>query len=175
MVADALRKAGESTTAHDEAFGQDTTDLEWLADVGRRGWVVLTKDARMYTIMRNLCVDHIRKASLRRHPSLDEARPGDDGDGPTLGEQTADKRVRSDVERTAAGTRLQARMLTAIDGLPAEQREVFLMRELSNLRFKEIADITGVPENTVKSRMRYALEHLQEALGEFEEHARALR
>jgi RNA polymerase sigma-70 factor (ECF subfamily) len=45
---------------------------------------------------------------------------------------------------------------------------------MSNLRFKEIAEITGVPENTVKSRMRYALERLQEALAEFEEHARAL-
>ena len=49
------------------------------------------------------------------------------------------------------------------------------MREVVNLPFKEIAEITGVPENTVKSRMRYALERLQEALAEYEEYARALR
>ena len=49
------------------------------------------------------------------------------------------------------------------------------MREIANLPFKEIAEITGVPENTVKSRMRYALERLQEALAEYEEYARALR
>jgi len=49
------------------------------------------------------------------------------------------------------------------------------MREVANLPFKEIAEITGVPENTVKSRMRYALERLQEALAEYEEYARALR
>ena len=49
------------------------------------------------------------------------------------------------------------------------------MREVANLPFKEIAEIVGVPENTVKSRMRYALERLQAALSEFEEYARALR
>lgn len=69
---------------------------------------------------------------------------------------------------------MKERILAAIDALPDDQREVYLMREISNLRFKDIADITGVPENTVKSRMRYALERLQEALAEFEEHARAL-
>jgi RNA polymerase sigma-70 factor (ECF subfamily) len=49
------------------------------------------------------------------------------------------------------------------------------MREVSSLPFKEIAQIVGVPENTVKSRMRYALERLQAALSEFEEYARGLR
>jgi RNA polymerase sigma-70 factor (ECF subfamily) len=66
-------------------------------------------------------------------------------------------------------------VLAAVDELPEEQREVFLMREVSNLPFKEIAEIVGVPENTVKSRMRYALERLQAALSDFEEYARALR
>jgi RNA polymerase sigma-70 factor (ECF subfamily) len=50
-----------------------------------------------------------------------------------------------------------------------------LLRELGNVPFKDIAEMTGVPENTVKSRMRYALERLQEALSEYEDYARALR
>jgi RNA polymerase sigma-70 factor (ECF subfamily) len=41
--------------------------------------------------------------------------------------------------------------------------------------FKEIGEIVGASENTVKSRMRYALERLQTALCDFEEYARALR
>lgn len=127
----------------------------------------------LYTIARNLCIDHLRKGALRRHPSLDEARTGEDGDGPTLGEQTADPRA--SVEREATGTELKERIARAVDALPDDQREVFLMRELANLPFKEIAAITGVPENTVKSRMRYALERLQEALAEYEDYARALR
>jgi RNA polymerase sigma-70 factor (ECF subfamily) len=126
----------------------------------------------VYTITRNLCIDHLRKRALRKHPSLDQAR-GEEGDGPTLGEQTADPRA--SVEREATGTELRERIARAVDKLPDEQREVFLMREVVNLPFKEIAEITNVPENTVKSRMRYALERLQEALAEYEEYARALR
>src|SRR3984885_2539159 len=126
----------------------------------------------VYTITRNLCIDHLRKRALRKHPSLDESR-GEEGEGPTLGEQTADPRA--SVEREAIGTELKERIARAVDKLPDDQREVFLMREVANLPFKEIAEITNVPENTVKSRMRYALERLQEALCEYEEYARALR
>ena len=126
----------------------------------------------VYTITRNLCIDHLRKRALRKHPSLDQAG-GEEGDGPTLGEQTADPRA--SVEREATSSELKERIARAVDTLPDEQREVFLMREGANLPFKEIAEITGVPENTVKSRMRYALERLQEALAEYEEYARALR
>jgi len=128
----------------------------------------------VYTITRNLCIDQLRKGALRKHPSLDQARSDQGGgEGPSLGEQTADPRA--SVEREATGTELKQRIARAVDTLPDEQREVFLMRELSNLPFKEIAEITGVPENTVKSRMRYALERLQEALQEYEDYARALR
>ena len=123
-------------------------------------------------------VGHCRNPGVaRRAPeafaqTLDDAK-GADSDGPTLGEQTADKKA--NVEREATGDELKARIAQAVDELPDDQREVFLMREVSNLPFKEIADITGVPENTVKSRMRYALERLQAALSEYEEYARALK
>jgi RNA polymerase sigma-70 factor, ECF subfamily len=127
----------------------------------------------LYTITRNLCIDQTRKRALRRHPSLDEPKKAEEGDGPTLGEQTADGKA--SVERAVVSLEIRERVAGAIDALPEEQREVFLMREVSNLPFKEIAEIVGVSENTVKSRMRYALERLQEALSEFEEYARALR
>lgn len=129
----------------------------------------------VYTITRNLCIDQLRKRALRKHPSLDEPRRGEESDGPTLGEQTADTRGNANVERVATGSELKERIAAAVDELPDDQREVFLLRELSNLPFKEIAEITGVPENTVKSRMRYALERLQAKLAEYEEYARALR
>lgn len=123
-----------------------------------------------YTVARNLCIDHARKAVLRRHPSLEQ--PSGDEDGPSLGEVLPDRGAA--VDRAAIGNELQVRIAAAVDALPAEQREVFLMREYSNLQFKEIADIVGAPENTVKSRMRYALERLQQALAEYEDYARAL-
>jgi RNA polymerase sigma-70 factor (ECF subfamily) len=128
-----------------------------------------------YTIARNLCVDHMRKTSLRRHPSLDQEAPDSQGKGGTLGEKVADLRPHGAGERTAIANEIHIKVTAAVEGLPHEQREVFLLRQVANLPFQEIATITGATENTVKSRMRYALERLQEALTDFEEYARALR
>ncbi len=127
----------------------------------------------LYTIARNLSVDHLRKLALRRHPSLDQPRGPDDSR--TLLDAVSDPHPSASVDRSAVSTEVGATIVSAVDQLPAEQREVFLLREIANLPFKEIASITGVPENTVKSRMRYALDRLREALSEFEEYARALR
>jgi predicted nuclease of predicted toxin-antitoxin system len=44
IIPDALRAAGEEVRVHDDFFPQDAKDEVWLAEVGRRGWVVLTKD-----------------------------------------------------------------------------------------------------------------------------------
>ncbi len=127
-----------------------------------------------YAIARNICIDHLRKMSYRQHPSLDQAH-GEGRDGPTLLDRTADVHPSAAVERSVIGVEMGRRITLCVEALPDEQREVFLMREVANLQFKEIATITGVPENTVKSRMRYALERLQESLAEYEDYARALR
>lgn len=128
----------------------------------------------LYAIARNLCIDHLRKQSLRRHPSLDQA-PNSDPNAVPLRETVADPNPRSSVERGVTSARVGQSILRAIDELPEDQREVFLLREIGNLPFKEIAEITGAGENTVKSRMRYALERLQRTLSEFEEYARELK
>src|SRR4051812_1804716 len=128
-----------------------------------------------YTIARNLCIDHHRKASHRKHASLDQSDGGKDGDAPPLGDQVADLHPRASTERAAVSNEIQVKVTAAVEALPDEQREVFLLRHVANLPFQEIAHITGTPENTVKSRMRYALERLQETLTDFEEYARALR
>ena len=41
---EALRAAGAQVEAHDDHFAQNTTDVEWLAQVGKWGWVVISKD-----------------------------------------------------------------------------------------------------------------------------------
>ena len=153
--------AEESRDLTQEVFVQVYRSLPRFRNSARFGtW--------LYTIARNLCIDHARKRALRNHPSLDEG-----AQGPTLGERTADPAA--NVEQAASAAEIRRRVLTAVDALPEEQREVFLLREISNLPFKEIAQVVGIPENTVKSRMRYALERLQAALSDFEEYARALR
>lgn len=57
QVAEALREVGAKVEVHDDHFHQTTPDVDWLAEVGRRGWVVLSKDDR---IRRN----RIERASL---------------------------------------------------------------------------------------------------------------
>lgn len=124
-----------------------------------------------WTVARNLCIDHARKAALRRHPSLDAPLKRDE-DGPTLLDSLRDPDA--SVDRAAVSRQLQGEIAAAIEALPDDQREVFLMREYGCLPFKEIAEVVGAPENTVKSRMRYALERLQERLAEYEDYAKAL-
>ncbi len=124
-----------------------------------------------YTIARNLCIDHLRKRVHRRHPSLDAPVSESEG-GATLMETVAGKGMGAD--RSAINKQLQEHLRAAVEALPDDQREVFLLRQVSDLPFKEIAEIVGVGENTVKSRMRYALERLQAALSEFEDYAKAL-
>lgn len=119
----------------------------------------------VYTIARNLCVDSARKEAYRATDSLDAPASADEGDGRTKGELVADE-AGATPDRGAHNARLRPVLERAIASLPAEQREVFLLREYQGIGFKEIAEVTGVNENTVKSRMRYALEGLRKKLME---------
>ena len=128
----------------------------------------------LYTIARNLCIDQLRKISHRRHASLDQPL-GESADGPSLLDSISDPNPHASAERSAVSSEVRSSIVRAVDSLPDDQREVFLLREVANLPFRDIAEITGVGENTVKSRMRYALDRLKDAVCEFEEYARALR
>ncbi|KYF79985.1 hypothetical protein BE17_24600 [Sorangium cellulosum] len=57
MVVEALRAAGAEVHAHDDHFAQNTADAEWLVEIGRRGWVVLTKD-------KNIRSNHLEHVAL---------------------------------------------------------------------------------------------------------------
>lgn len=46
-IATALRNSGIAVEIHDDNFGQNAQDVDWLPEIGRREWVVLTKDARI--------------------------------------------------------------------------------------------------------------------------------
>ena len=126
----------------------------------------------LYTIARNLCVDASRRAKHRKVTSLD-APVGNDEDASPLIDMVADGTA--GVDRKAINHELALRIRKAVDALPDEQREIFMLREISDLQFNEIAQIVGCPENTVKSRMRYALEKLREALEEYRDLAQAVQ
>jgi RNA polymerase sigma-70 factor, ECF subfamily len=137
-----LRLTGDSGRAEDlcqDAFLKVVRAAEgWEERARFRTW--------LFAIARNLAVDESRRMAFRRAESLD-----DPSDGPAP-------------DRAADAALLRPKLEAALAALPPEQREVFLLREHAGLRFAEIAEVTGTPENTVKSRMRYALEGLRVAL-----------
>ncbi|AGC46399.1 RNA polymerase sigma factor [Myxococcus stipitatus DSM 14675] len=119
----------------------------------------------VYTIARNLCVDSARKESYRQAASLESPVKGENGEeGRALADALPDSGASP--ERGAFNARLRPLLERALATLPEEQREVFILREYSGIPFKDIAEVTGVSENTVKSRMRYALDGLRRRLAE---------
>ena len=122
------------------------------------GWEERAKLATwLFAIARNLAVDEARRMAFRRVEPLDAARPGE----PPRPEPASDDPA---PDRLADSALVRPRLEAALQALPPEQREVFLLREQAGLKFGEIAEVTGAPENTVKSRMRYALEALRAEL-----------
>lgn len=116
-------------------------------------------DARFSTwllqIAHNLLVDRHRRQ--RPEQSLDAG----EGEGPVIAalveHEATPERQLSDFER-------QQRLRQAIAALPAEQRHVVLLRLEQELSLEEIGQITGVGRETVKSRLRYAMDKLREWL-----------
>ncbi len=113
----------------------------------------------LYTIVRNLCIDHHRKKRSRYPLSIDALNEEThrslhdvlSSHAPDSEDQLGDQEIGKVIEE----------ILTKIN---EDQREVFLMREKAGLKFEEIAKILGLSVNTVKSRMRYALESLKKLL-----------
>jgi RNA polymerase sigma-70 factor (ECF subfamily) len=113
----------------------------------------------LYTIARNLCIDFLRKKKHRNAASLDQPIGHHEDSEMTLLQQIDSGDPGPD--RKAHEHRLRSHLIRAISSLSEEQREVFLMREEGGLPFEEIARIVAAPLNTVKSRMRYALQNLR--------------
>jgi len=117
--------------------------------------LISAKDTRPLTMpdrylrraVRNECLTLLRRGDVRQ----EERCP----DRPLLEPAKAVEPV-DQVERLA----LEAALLE----LPVDQREVIALKVYEGLTFKEIAELTDVPLNTVASRYRYAIDKLRTAL-----------
>ena len=119
---------------------------------GRGRW-----KAWLYRTAGNLCIDHYRRGGRRPSVSLD----GDEG---RLSEVLADGSAGPDQAAREAG--FLAALETAVAGLPVKQREVYLLRTISGLSFREIAEALECPLGTALGRMHDALAKLRGELGE---------
>ncbi len=75
----------------------------------------------------------------------------------------------------ALGETLEDSIVQAVDALPEAEKDVFLLREVADLPFSEIARVTQRTETAVKIQMQHALSRLRVALQDFDEYRRALR
>lgn len=107
----------------------------------------------------NVSIDLLRRQKVRRAEEFDEGRGArESGGGFHYGHHRDDPR--RELERKG----LRARISAALDTLPAEQRQVLVLREMEGLSYKEIADVMGIPEGTVMSRLFYARKKMQAML-----------
>jgi RNA polymerase sigma factor (sigma-70 family) len=107
----------------------------------------------LYTIAHNRMIDHWRRRGLET-VALDEG----------VGEPPAPQSTQP--ERRAELNQSGQRLLAALAALPVLQREAFMLHEESGMTVPEIAAATGTEPETAKSRLRYAVAKLREALSD---------
>jgi len=119
--------------------------MAWIAERRRRSRfesVVLPHLDAAYALARWLTRNDADAADVMHEEVFDEGG----ADGPVAGNTEALLQNRSDLRRLAV----------LIEALPAPLREVIVLRELHELGYREIAEITGVPIGTVMSRLHRA-------------------
>jgi RNA polymerase sigma-70 factor (ECF subfamily) len=138
-----LRLAGDPATANDLYQGS------WEKIIRARGRYKASAPfkAWMYRVAHNHVMDHFR----RLHPAGDKAP-----------DEVSSHQAGPD-EQAALEDRREA-FLTAINSLPAEQKEALILKIESGLDLQTIAEVTGVNPETVKSRLRYAVNKLKQRL-----------
>ena len=97
----------------------------------------------LYAIASRLCLNRLASAS-RRHEAPDET---------ALQQQPAEG---ADAAAVLEQRELQAALHDAVAALPEERRIVVVLRDLEGLAYEEIAEVLGLPLNTVRSRLHRA-------------------
>jgi len=106
----------------------------------------------MYRVAHNCFIDHVRRN--KRHAHNIQLEPDLHSDTSELPDAIA--------ERSLA----RERLLLALRDLPDEQRDAFLLHEEAGLSIDQIASVTGSNRETTKSRLRYAVNKLRNAIQE---------
>ena len=99
-----------------------------------------------YKLLKNLCLDHLKRRSRIQEVPLEEDR--------VLRDEQEDREMKEVLWK-------------GIECLPVEQREVILLRYFQQLSYQEIAEITGKPVGTVMSSLYYAKKRLKEMIKKF--------
>lgn len=115
----------------------------------------------LYRIAVNHCKNRMKYLDRRRtrgHGDIDEAPEGAVSDGGVVGGRPARP------DEAAQGNELEGAVRAALASIDPEHRELIVLRDLEGLAYEEIAQITGLPDGTVKSRLHRARTALREAI-----------
>jgi RNA polymerase sigma-70 factor, ECF subfamily len=151
-------------------LNRHTRDREAASDLFQEVWArVIASRARyeprakfrtfLFHIAHNCFIDYCRRARARP----DRATAASDDEDAAIALAHGPVADRPDARAEHAET--LSRYRRALESLPAEQRDAFLLYEESGLSLNEIAQVSGVGLETAKSRLRYALQKLRRALG----------
>ena len=114
----------------------------------------------LFTLAHNRKIDYFRTA--KHHASLDESH----GDDVTLADTLAADSGFGPVRQLQSHQQGVA-LIAAIEQLPPEQRDAFLLQAEGDLSVEDIAATCGVSFETAKSRLRYARGRLRQLLEDF--------
>lgn len=118
--------------------------------------------AWLFRVARNRIIDRFRK---KKEASLDDIDEADDDDAYRLDLMLPSGDAGP--EAAYARTMLLQELQSALEALPASQREVFIAHELEGVSFKDMAAQSGVAINTLLARKRYAVLSLRRRLQDF--------
>jgi RNA polymerase sigma factor (sigma-70 family) len=117
--------------------------------------------AWLLRVARNRIIDRFRR---RKEQPVSELAEAVDADGEEYRLDLALPSPEGGPEAEYARSVLLVTLQQALEGLPQEQREVFLAHEIEGRSFKQIAQDSGVPVNTLLARKRYAVLYLRSRL-----------
>lgn len=120
----------------------------------------------LYSVARNKIIDRYRRDAARPKKTDFELVSGNDDDAPlTLQDILPD--LDNSPESILLREAIWDEITDALAQLPADQREIFILNEIEEKSFREIAEETGVSINTLLSRKRYAILALRKRLQNF--------
>ena len=135
-----------------EDCGQETMIRIWRNLGNYRGDCAL--ESWVYRIAANCCMDFLRKKKRDRSVSVEPLR--EQGFDPADSSPGTEEQVMAEDEHQ--------RLREAITQLPDEQREALIMTQLEKIPYEEAAQMLGVSEGTIKSRVNRAKARLKEIL-----------
>ncbi len=111
----------------------------------------------LYTLAHHRIIDHWRASGQVKLASIDD----DNDEGTRAAVDALPASRREEPEARVATRQLREQLHAALGTLPAAQRDAFLLQHEGGLSLAEIAELTGVGLETVKSRLRYAVAKLR--------------